>query len=388
VVGAGLAAVLVLAGCTGSGATRDLDDPATPMTPAFSGGAGVSAARGTTSARPPAGGRDLGVTPQARIRLPAGMHVVGLTLAGSRLAWSGCLPCAGTAQDATDVYVVDLPAGRVRSVARTRFRWGSTSVIGLVGDALVWLDAADVRDGEALRSRWALRALDLTSRRSWTIAEGGRPGDPAQEPFAFVAGARVTWQLYDAPTGGGPVSSADLRTHAVRLVSHRVPGLLRAVTASGLVYTASHRDARSEGDELVPFDAYLLPARGGEATEVTTGHDVAEATADDERVVWSTAHGDAASLWSRSISGAGPVVLFPGPVVGFVAGRGFAAWTTREAEPVVEVGNGGTPLALPDVPADGGLLAADRDRLALLTVPDRGLSGPLGLVVTRVSARS
>ena len=102
------------------------------------------------------------------------MRVTGLALGGSRLAWSGCLPCAGAAQDATEVYVADLPAGRPRAVARTEFRWGSTSVIGVSGDTLVWLDEADVRDGDALRSHWALRALDLRTRAPWTIA-GGRP---------------------------------------------------------------------------------------------------------------------------------------------------------------------------------------------------------------------
>jgi hypothetical protein len=233
-----------------------------------------------------------------------------------------------------------------------------------------------------------LRALDLGSGASWTVAEGGRRGDPDREPVAFVTGGRVTWQLFDFPSGGGPVSSADPRTHAVRLVTPRLPGLLRAVTARGLLYTASHRDPRSEGDELVPFDAYLLPAGGGDATAVTTGHDVAQAEADDQQVLWSTAHGDDASLWSRQMPHGVPAVVFRAPVVAFVPGRGFAAWTTREADPVVEVGTGGPPLALPEVPAQGGVLAADGDRLAFLTVPDRGLAGPLTVVVTRVTART
>jgi hypothetical protein len=258
----------------------------------------------------------------------------------------------------------------------------------MIGDTLVWLDAADVRDGETLRSRWALRALDLRSGASWNVAEGGRPGDPAREPVAFVAGGRVTWQLFDFPTGGGPVWSADPRASATRLVTRRLPGLLRAVTANGLVYTASHRDPGTEGDELVPFDAYLLPAGSGEPTTMTTAHDVAEAAADDEQVLWSTAHGDDASLWARRVPGGAPVVVFRGPVIAFVPGRGFAAWATREADPVVEVGTGGPPLALPDVPARGGVLAADGDRLAFLTVPDRGVAGPLAVVVTRVTARA
>jgi hypothetical protein len=316
------------------------------------------------------------------------MHVVDLTLEGSRLAWSGCLPCAATAHAPTDVYVADVPAGRPRSVARTTFRWGSTSVVGLTGKTLVWLDSAGVRDGAALRSRWALRALDLVSSASWTIVEGDRSDESPRQPVAFVHGGRVTWQLYDLVSASGPVSSADLRTHAVRTLSRRLPGLLRAVTARGLVYTANDPDARTVvPDAPVPADAYLLPAGGGDAVALTTGHDVAAAAADDERLLWSTPHGEGEALWSGAIPGGSPALLFTGPVLGFVAGRRFAAWTTRETAPVVQLGAGGSPVTLPDVPAQGGVLAADGDTLALLVVRGRGLSGPLTLVVSRVSVR-
>ena len=242
VLAAVLAAVLGLAACTGTPAGTEPDDPASPTTLLPGARYRRMPARGgpASAAAGPGSGRDapeLGLTPQARIALPAGMRVAGLALGGSHLAWSGCLPCAGAAQDATEVYVADLPAGRPRAVARTEFRWGSTSVIGVSGDTLVWLDEADVRDGDALRSHWALRALDLRTRAPWTIAEGGRPGDPAREPVAFPRDGRVTWQLFDLPALGGPVSSADLGTRTVRAVTGQLPGLLRAVTARGLVYT-------------------------------------------------------------------------------------------------------------------------------------------------------
>lgn len=391
-VAAALAAALTLPGCTGAPATTGFDEApgasATPSTTAPAPGATGRTSTAPPTLRAPAPLPRLSVAQVARTVLPTGMRVVGLTLAGSRLAWSGCLPCAGSARDAFDVYVADLPTGRLRSVARTRFRWGSTSVVGLTGDTLVWFDGADVRDGDSLRSRWALRALDLRSSASWTIAEGRR-GESPRQPVAFVNGGRVTWQLFDLAAASGPVSSADLRTHEVRTVTRRLPGRLRAVTARWLVYTAKDPDARTVvPDAPVPADAYLLPARGGAAVEFTTTHDVAEATADDDRLLWSTPHRDGEALWWGEIPRGAPALMFTGPVHSFVAGRAFAAWMTREAAPVVQLGNGGPPLALPDVPAEGGVLATDGDRLALLTVPDRGVSGPLTLVLTRVSVRS
>jgi hypothetical protein len=396
-VALGIATVLGLAACTGTSAGPQPGDssmsprPAASATPpATSHPAGARARGGTTApldASPAASAAELSLAPLARIPVPTGMRVGGLTLAGSRLAWSGCLPCAGAAQDATEVYVADLPAGRPRAVGRTQFRWGSASVIGVTGDTLVWLDAADVRDGDALRSHWALRALDLRTRASWTIAEGGRPGDPAQQPVAFTRDGRVTWQLFDVAALGGPVSSADLRTRAVRAVTGQLPGLLRAVTARGLVYTSYEADGVRDADAPVLADAYLLPAGGGPASRLTADRQVTNAVASDERMLWTTPNGDNQTLWSRAVAGGTPSMVFTGPVLGFVPGRDFAAWTTRETDSVVELGNGGAPLALPDVPADGGVLAADGDRVALLTVPDRGVSGPLTLVVLRVTTR-
>jgi hypothetical protein len=391
-VAAALAAALTLAGCTGTAATTGPDEPlpasATPSTPARSQDATGGTSTAPPTLRPSTRLPRLDTAQQFRTVLPTGMRVVGLTLAGSRLAWSGCLPCAGTAQDATDVYVADLSSGRLRSVARTRFRWGSTSVVGLTGETLVWLDGADVRDGDSLRSRWALRALDLRSSASWTIAEG-RPGESPRQPVAFVRDGRVTWQLFDLVAGSGPVSSADVRTHKVRTVTRRLPGRLRAVTARWLVYTAKDPDAPTVvPDAPVPADAFLLPARGGDAVALTTTHDVADATAVDARLVWSTPHGNGEALWSGDRPGAPAALVFTGPVLSFVAGSGFVAWITREPAPVVQLGDGGPPLVLPDVPAEGGMLAADGDRLALVTVPDRGMSGPLTLVITRVSVRS
>jgi hypothetical protein len=318
------------------------------------------------------------------------MRVAGLALAGSRIAWSSCLPCAGTAQDATDVYVADLPAGRPRVVAHTRFRWGSTSVIGVTGNTLVWLDGADVRDGDVQRSRWALRALDLRTGASWTIVQGGRPGEPAQEPLVFTGDRRVTWQLFDPASLSGPVSSADLGTRGtrvVRAVTGSLPGLLRAVTPRGLVYTSYEPEGVRDADEPVLADAYLLPADGGRPSALTAAHQVTNALANDERLLWTTPHGGTQSLWSRAIGGGTPSVVFTGPVLCFVPGHGFAAWTTRESDPVVELGTGGAPLALPDVPAEGGMLAADGDTVAFLSVPDRGMSGPLTLVVLGVTTR-
>jgi len=385
-----LAAVLGLAACTGTPAGTEPDDPASatpPPRPDAADAPATGLASATAGPAPAGSAGVLGLAPQARIALPAGMRVAGLALGGSHLAWSGCLPCAGAAQDATEVYVADLPAGRPRAVARTEFRWGSTSVIGLSGDTLVWLDEADVRDGDALRSHWALRALDLRTRAPWTIAEGGRPGDPAREPVAFTRDGRVTWQLFDLPALGGPVSSADLGTRTVRAVTGQLPGLLRAVTARGLVYTSYEPDGVRDADAPVLADAYLLPAGGGRATALTAAHQVTNAVANDEQMLWTTPNGDNQTLWSRAITAGTPTLVFTGPVLSFVPGHDFAAWTTREADSVVEVGTGGAPLALPDVPAGGGVLAVDGDRVALLAVPDRGVPGPLTLVVVRVTTR-
>ena len=329
--------------------------------------------------------RVLGLAPQARIALPAGMRVAGLALAGSHLAWSGCLPCAGAAQDATEVYVADLPAGRPRAVARTEFRWGSTSVIGVSGDTLVWLDEADVRDGDALRSHWALRALDLRTRA---------PGRSPREA------GRVTPNGSRSPSPGRPRHLATVRParprrpgvvrrprHPDRPRRHRsLPGLLRAVTARGLVYTSYEPDGIRDADAPVLADAYLLPAGGGRATALTaptrsrTPSRTTSRCCGPRRTATTRRCG-------RGRSRRDPTLVFTGPVLSFVPGSDFAAWTTREADPVVEVGNGGAPLALPDVPAEGGVLTADGERVALLTVPDRGLSGPLTLVVLGVTTR-
>jgi hypothetical protein len=315
------------------------------------------------------------------------MRVAGLALAGSRVAWSGCAPCAGAAQDATDVYVADLPAGRPRPVARSRFRWGSTAVVGFSDQVLVWLDGADVRDGGVPHARWALRAIDLRTRGAWTIAEGGRPGEPPQTAVAFVGGGHVVWQLFDLASARGPVRVADLRTRVVRTVAPALPGRLRGVSVRGLVHTANDPGVPTVvPDAPVPLDAYLTPADGGPASPLTRGHDVVEAAVGADNVLWSTHQGAGETLWSVPVTGGAPTRLFTGPVLTFRAGRGFAAWTTREAEPVVQVGAGGRPLTLADVPAEGGVLAVDGDRLALLAVPARGAKAPTAIVVSRVGA--
>ncbi len=388
-----LAAAVVLAACTGTppAPAPSTSAAAVPSASPPAGGPGSGGEWTATSTRgaapSAAGGRvRLRVTREAGVALPARMRVAGLVLSGTRVAWSGCAPCAGAAQDPTDVFVADLPAGPPRSVARSRFRWGSTRVVGFSGDVLVWLDGADVRDGGVPHARWALRAVDLRSRASWTIADGGRADDPPQTTVAFAGAGRVTWQLFDLATARGPVRTADLRTRAVRTLHTDLPGLLRGVTSRGLVHTANDPAVRTVvPDAPVPVDAYLTPAGGGAAAALTTAHDVADAAVGQDTVLWSTHQGTGETLWSVPVTGAAPTRLFSGPVLTFAAGQGFAAWTTRESDPVVQLGAGGRPLTLPDVPAEGGVLATDGDRLALLTVPARGAAGPVTVLVVRVA---
>ncbi len=388
-----LVAVVVLTACTGTPPAAAPSTPAAPVPSASTPGGGpgsgsewtATSTRGAAPAPAAAGGR-LRLTREARVALPARMRVAGLALGGTRIAWSGCAPCAGAAQDPTDVFVADLPAGPARAVARSRFRWGSTRVVGFSGDVLVWLDGADVRDGGVPHAQWALRAVDLRSGASWTIADGGRAGDPPQTTVAFAGSGRVTWQLFDLATARGPVRTADLRTRTVRTLHTALPGRLRGVTSRGLVHTANDPAVRTVvPDAPVPVDAYLTPADGGAATALTTTHDVADAAAGADHVLWSTHQGTGETLWSVPVTGAGPTRLFSGPVLTFSAGRGFAAWTTRESDPVVQLGAGGRPLTLPDVPAEGGVLATDGDRLALLTVPARAAAGPATVMVVRVA---
>src|SRR4051812_26398602 len=84
---AALAVLLGLAGCTGSPVGVEPEDPiasATPLASAPPTGPEALPAAGDTPGAA-AGARPLTVAPQARITLPAGMRVAGLTLAGSRL---------------------------------------------------------------------------------------------------------------------------------------------------------------------------------------------------------------------------------------------------------------------------------------------------------------
>jgi hypothetical protein len=392
-----VAAAVVLTGCTGTPPADPAPAVSTP-TPSASvpaGGPGSGhewAATRTQGAAPvtsPPASTGVRLAPVGRVALPTRMRVAGLALAGSRIAWSGCAPCAGAAQDATDVYVADLPAGRPRPVARTRFRWGSTAVVGFSGHVLVWLDGADLRDGGVPHTRWALRALDLRTGTGWTIASGGNPGDPAQTPVAFVSAGRVAWQLFDLASARGPVRVADLRTREVRTVNRALPGLLRGTASGALVHTANDPSVPTVvPDAPVPVDAYLTPAAGGPPSALTSGHDLADAAVGGGRLLWSTHHGDGETLWSVPLTGGPPTRLFTGPVLTFAAGRGFGAWTTRETEPVVQVGAGGRAVTLPDVPAAGGALAVDGDRLAILTVPSREATAPVTISLTRVLPRA
>ena len=396
-----VAAAVVLAGCTGTpppGPDQRATDPTSAApTPSASTRAALpgpgrewaaTSTRGSAPVAPAPAAGPLRLSPVARVALPARMRVVGLVLAGSRVAWSGCAPCAGAAHDASDVYVADLPSGRPRPVARTRFRWGSTAVVGLSGQVLVWLDGADVRDGAVPHTRWALRALDLGTGAGWTVAAGGSPTDPAQTPVAFVRDGRVVWQLFDLASARGPVREADLRTRHIRMLNRALPGLLRGTAPAGLVYLANDAGVPTVvPDAPVPVDAFLTPAAGGPPAALTKGHDVVAAAVAAGRLVWSTQPGDGETLWSVPLTGGAPTRLFTGPVLTFAAGQGFAAWATRENDSVVQAGSGSRVVTLPDVPAGGGVLAVDGDRLATLTVPSREAASPVTITVTRVAPR-
>jgi hypothetical protein len=324
-----------------------------------------------------------------RVDLPAGLHVGGLALAGDSVAWSGCRPCAGTARDTTEVYLARL-GGRPRVVARTRLG-GSTSVVGLDGRTLVWLDTAAVRAAPAGSPQWDLRALDLGSGRTWTVGRGGGPAGTHRTPVAFLRDGAVTWQVFDLVTSRGPVRSADLRTRRVSTVTPDLPGLLRGVAPRGLVLVAKDGEVRTVvPDAPVPADAYLVRtdarrAAPGPPLPLTDGHDVDDATVGPRDLVWWTRQGDGESVLARPVGGGPARRLFSGPVLGVAAGDGFAAWTTREPAPVAQVGAGGRVLTLPDVPSESGVLATDGRRVALVTVPRRGADGPLGIAVLAVA---
>src|SRR5690242_6104459 len=85
-----LAAVLGVAGCTGTPAGTGPDDPGAPPTATASPAPpdAPAAASPTSVAGPAAAAPELRLTPLARIALPRGMRVTGLALAGSRAAWT------------------------------------------------------------------------------------------------------------------------------------------------------------------------------------------------------------------------------------------------------------------------------------------------------------
>ncbi|HYY10600.1 MAG TPA: hypothetical protein VE781_06645 [Kineosporiaceae bacterium] len=326
--------------------------------------------------------------------LPAGQEVAGVALAGDTLAFSGCRPCGGAAHDAAALYLTR--RGEVpRVVARTGFRWGTTAVVGLDATALVWLDEADVRDAAGQAPRWALRALDRRSGRTWTVAEGGGGAGLPRTPVAFVHAGAVSWQVYDIVTSRGPVFSADLRTRRSRRLTADLPGLLRGVVDQGLVVVARRSPAPTVvPDGPAPADAYLVPAATAQLLALTSSHDVEDVSVSGQDVVWRTRPEDGESLWRGTTTGDAPRRLYGASVLTAAAGPGFGVWITREAAPVVQAGAGGRVVTLPDVPADGGGLAVDgtgpRDaasealRVAVLTVPGRGVPGPLGVAVVEV----
>ena len=247
-----LAAVLGLAACTGTPAGTEPDDPGASPTatasPAQPAAPDAPAAVGPTSAAagPAAAAPELRLTPQARIALPPGMR--GHRSGARRLApaWTR-LPSVRRCRAGRHRGLRRRPSRRPPPRGRPdRVQVGQHQRDRREREHVVWLDDADVRDGDALRSHWALRALDLRTRASWTIAEGGRPGDPAREPVAFLRDGRVTWQLFDLPALGGPVSSADLATRTLREVTGQLPGLLRAVTVArtGVHVVRAGRDPR------------------------------------------------------------------------------------------------------------------------------------------------
>ncbi len=390
------ASALVLAACTQSPAptAQDLTTPAAPATAAAtasstrsaSPGVPTSTGRGAAaSATPTPTGRAPGGRPQrlrvealARLPLPAGVRLTGLALGPGRVAWSMCRACRGQEPTAAEVRVAQTaPAGSARVVARAAA--GRTAVVvGLAGDALLWLDV-DPGPGEP----WVLRLVDVRTGVSRALDDGRGSGPGARTPLVSVGDRTVTWQLYDLAAGRGPVVAQDVGAGRSRVVVADLPGQLRGVTAQGLVYTANDPTIPTVVPNApVPYDLYLRPP-AGRPRNLTRGHDIAGAVATTDGVLWRVA--DATdSLVYAAWPGGTPVRLVGGPVFAFGAGRGFGVWVTREADPVVQVGTGSGRVTLADAPpSDGGKLAVDGDEVAFVGARERG--GPTwSLVVVRV----
>jgi len=388
------AGALVLAACTQSPAQLRQDQ--TPTSPGVSAPAPASASVttggssstapetvATASATPTGRGSVVGssrvrTTAVARLPLPAGVRLTGLAVSQERVAWTACRSCRAPDAVATEVRVAAAPrAGAARVVARTS-PGRTATVLGFAGDALIWLDVGADRG-----KSWALRLVDVRTGTTRSLAEGEASGPGAGPPVVSISGRTVTWQLYDLAAGRGPVLAQDVGGGRSRVVVPDLPGQLRGVTVQGLVYTANDPAVPTVVPNApVPYDMYLWSS-AGRPRNLTRGHNIAEAVATADGVVWRVV-ADAESLVYAPWPGGTPVRLVTGPVRAFGAGRGFGAWVTREEDAVVQLSTGGSLVTLPDAPPpDGGKLAVDSDLVAFVGAPDRG--GPSwSLVVVRV----
>jgi hypothetical protein len=201
------------------------------------------------------------------------------------------------------------------------------------------------------------------------------------------------WQTLGQGSQGashGPVTAVDIRTGARRSLAPDLPGVLAAVTGTGLVYRAATGPATTIDQGLV--DAFFLPGGGGPGRLLSETHDVLGVVADDATVAWQTNDGPDAAVWAGSLDGKAPArEFYRGGTGDRAVGTGFLAVVTTGDDPVILLYPlaGGPVVAVGDVPEEFDSVAAEGRRLAYLALPgDRGVQPdakhPITLVVTTV----
>jgi hypothetical protein len=302
-------------------------------------------------------------------------------------AWVGCSGCQRTFTEPTTLYVADLATRRVRAVATVP----KDSFVTPLGGAGSWLAYLVGATGDRTL-QWSIELVDLGSGRHSRVAEA-RQQAGAAPPLATVGAGRLVWQTFGrGPQGAshGPVTALDIRTGTRRTLARDLPGVLAAVTGTGLVYRAPTGPGTTVDQGLV--DAFFLPKAGGSARLLSGTHNVLGVAADDTTVAWQTNDGPDAAVWAGPLDGKGPVrEFYRGGTGDRAVGTGFLAVVTAGDDPVILLYplEGGPVVAVGDVPEEFDCVAAEDRRLAYLALPgDRGVQPdakhPITLVVTTV----
>jgi hypothetical protein len=358
------------------------------------GGSGLASAPApprSSSSAPGASSRLLTLTAAARITLTGQTYGRGLVMWDRYAAWVGCSGCERTFTEPTTLYVADLATRRVRAVA-TVPKDSFVTPLGGTANRLAYL----VGTTGDRTLQWSIELLDLgTGQRSTAAKASQRSG--VAPPLATVGAGQLVWQTFGpGPQGAshGPVAALDIRTGARRTVARDLPGVLSAVTSTGLVYRAPTGPATTVDQGLV--DAFFLPASGGRARLMSETHDVLAVVADDATVAWQTNDGPDAAVWAGPLDGQAPThEFYRGGTGDRAVGTGFLAVVSTGDDPVILLYplDGGPVVAVGDVPEEFDCIAAEGRRLAYLALPgDRGVQpdakNPITLVVTTVGVPS